>query len=117
MSRTMLAGRMNFATKSFAVQEVPIPEPGRGEVRVKVRAAGVCLSDVHLIDGSVAPIFLPSDEVTLGHEVAGEVEALGDGVDGATVGDRVIVNAATCGPSASTTTAAGRSTSSPRSSL
>lgn len=93
MSKTMLAGRMNFATKSFSVQEVPIPEPGRGEVRVKVRAAGVCLSDVHLIDGTVAPIFLPGDEVTLGHEVAGEVEALGEGVDGATVGDRVIVNA------------------------
>jgi D-arabinose 1-dehydrogenase-like Zn-dependent alcohol dehydrogenase len=94
MNATMLAGRMNFATKTFAVQEVPVPVPGPGEVRVKVRAAGVCLSDVHLIDGTLRPLLLPGDEVTLGHEVAGEVESLGEGiVDGPELGARVIVGA------------------------
>jgi D-arabinose 1-dehydrogenase-like Zn-dependent alcohol dehydrogenase len=90
---TMLAGRMNFATQTFAVTEVPVPEPGPGEVRIKVRAAGVCLSDVHLIDGTLRPLLLPGDEVTLGHEVAGEVELHGPGVDGPALGTRVIVGA------------------------
>jgi D-arabinose 1-dehydrogenase-like Zn-dependent alcohol dehydrogenase len=99
MTQTMLAGRMNFATQRFAVMEVPVPTPGPGEVRVRVRAAGVCLSDVHLIDGTLRPLLLKGDEVTLGHEVAGEVETLGAGAgaeaeaDGLKVGARVIVNA------------------------
>ncbi|MGW0949480.1 zinc-binding dehydrogenase [Streptomyces sp. NPDC002623] len=93
MDKTMLAGRMNFATKSFAVTEVPVPTPGPGEARVKVRAAGVCLSDVHLIQGVLSPLLLAGDEVTLGHEVAGEVDVLGDGVTGPAPGTRVIVGA------------------------
>ncbi|MGW0927447.1 zinc-binding dehydrogenase [Streptomyces sp. NPDC002644] len=93
MSRTMLAGRMNFATKTFAVKEVPVPDPGPGEVRVRVRAAGVCLSDVHLIEGLLRPMLLQGDEVTLGHEVAGEVDELGAGVVGVEPGTRVIVGA------------------------
>ena len=93
MSATMLAGRMNFATGEFAVKEVPVPQPGPGEVRVQVKAAGVCLSDVHLIARILTPLFLDGDEVTLGHEVAGVVESLGEGVRGVEVGARVIVNA------------------------
>jgi D-arabinose 1-dehydrogenase-like Zn-dependent alcohol dehydrogenase len=93
MSETMLAGRMNFATKTFVVKEVPIPVPGPPEARVKVRAAGVCLSDVHLIQGILSPLLLAGDEVTLGHEVAGEVDLLGDGVTGPAPGTRVIVGA------------------------
>ncbi|NYV75661.1 zinc-binding dehydrogenase [Streptomyces sp. UH6] len=93
MSRTMLAGRMNFATRTFEVKEVPLPDPGPGEVRVRVRAAGVCLSDVHLIEGLLRPMLLQGDEVTLGHEVAGEVDVPGEGVTGAEPGTRVIVGA------------------------
>lgn len=67
-----------------------MPEPGPGEVRVRVKAAGVCLSDVHLIDGSLTPLFLQVPEVTLGHEVAGVVDALGPDVPGGwQEGDRV----------------------------
>ena len=91
MSQTMLAGRMNFAAKSFEVTKVPVPEPGPGEVRVKVRAAGVCLSDLHLIQGLFKPGLLQGDEVTLGHEVAGEVDVLGEGVTAIAPGARVIV--------------------------
>ena len=93
MTQMMLAGRMNYATKEFAVKHVPVPTPGPGEVRVQVRAAGVCLSDVHLIDGVIQPLFLAGDEVTLGHEVAGVVESLGEGVTGVELGTRVIIQA------------------------
>lgn len=86
----MLAGRLQISTHGFEVREVPVPEPGPGQVRIRVRAAGVCLSDVHLIDGSLRPPFLDGDEVTLGHEVAGEIDALGPDVPGSwTVGRRV----------------------------
>jgi threonine dehydrogenase-like Zn-dependent dehydrogenase len=93
MGTTMLAGRMNFATGTFAVKQVPVAEPGPGQVRVRVRAAGICLSDVHIIEGMFPPPALPGggDEITLGHEVSGEVESLGDGVTGVAIGARVIV--------------------------
>ena len=90
---TMLAGRLNVETKEFAVREVPIPDPGPGFVRVKVGAAGVCLSDVHLIKGILRPQFLTGSEVTLGHEVAGTVDLPGPGVSSAKAGDRVVIQA------------------------
>ncbi len=77
---TMLAGRLKLEPRGFSVEEVPVPAPGPGEVLVEVKAAGVCLSDVHLIDGSLTPVFLRSPAVTLGHEVSGVVHALGTGV-------------------------------------
>ncbi len=78
----MLAGRLHLDDLRFAVEEVPIPVPGPGEVLVEVKAAGVCLSDVHLIDGTLRPAFGRSAAVTLGHEVAGVVHVLGPGVPG-----------------------------------
>jgi threonine dehydrogenase-like Zn-dependent dehydrogenase len=89
----MLAGRMNFAARAFTVREVPVPVPGPGEVRVRVRAAGVCLSDVHLTQGLFSPPLLKGDEVTLGHEVAGEVDAVGRDVAGIAPGTRVTMAA------------------------
>ncbi|MDT0445816.1 zinc-binding dehydrogenase [Streptomyces johnsoniae] len=74
---TMPAGRLDVAAGRFAVEEVPVPEPGPGEVLIEVRAAGVCLSDAHLIDGSLRPLYLAGEKVTLGHEVAGVVHAAG----------------------------------------
>jgi threonine dehydrogenase-like Zn-dependent dehydrogenase len=93
MPDSMLAGRLNVKTREFAVREVPKPRPGPGEVLVRVAAAGICLSDVHLIEGQLSPLFLPGDEVTLGHEVAGTVDELGPDVTGATVGQRVLLQA------------------------
>ncbi|MGY4924573.1 zinc-binding dehydrogenase [Streptomyces sp. 900105755] len=96
---TMLAGRFHLDSKKFAVEEVPIPVPGPGEVLVEVKAAGVCLSDVHLIDGSLVPLFAASDTVTVGHEVSGVVHTLGPGLKrGLPVGTRVTLEAGkTCG--------------------
>jgi len=50
----MLAGRLDFEALHFEVSEVEVPEPGAGEVRIRVGAAGICLSDVHLIDGTLS---------------------------------------------------------------
>lgn len=90
---TMRAARLNVRTGTLEVGDVPRPVPGRGQVLVRVRAAGVCLSDVHLIDGSLRPLLLEGDVVTLGHEVSGVVEELGPEVAGAAVGDRVALQA------------------------
>src|SRR5918998_3612810 len=93
MPDSMLAGRLNVRTKHFEVTEVPRPTPGPGQVLVEVRAAGICLSDVHLIEGQLTPLFLQGDEVTLGHEVAGVVAGLGEGVTGRQPGERVTLQA------------------------
>ncbi|MGW5482896.1 zinc-binding dehydrogenase [Streptomyces sp. NPDC004008] len=92
---TMLAGRVHLDTKKFLVEEIPIPEPGPGEVLIEVKAAGVCLSDLHLIDGSITPLHLGSKNVlTLGHEISGVVHALGSGLKrDLTVGTRVALQA------------------------
>lgn len=76
---TMLAGRLDYRTGEFAMEEVPVPQPGPGQVRIKVAAAGICLSDVHLIDGSLR-LETGVDKVTLGHEVAGVIDAVGEQV-------------------------------------
>jgi propanol-preferring alcohol dehydrogenase len=74
--------------------EVPIPEPGPGEVLVQVRAAGVCGTDLHIVDGMIKPDAYP---MTLGHEAAGVVERAGQGV-GLAAGTRVAVfNKLFCG--------------------
>lgn len=74
--------------------DVQVPEPGPGEVLVKVRAAGVCGTDLHIVDGMIKPDAYP---MTLGHEAAGVVEQAGLGV-GLAVGARVAVfNKLFCG--------------------
>ncbi|HEY5820383.1 MAG TPA: zinc-dependent alcohol dehydrogenase family protein [Propionibacteriaceae bacterium] len=78
----------------FVVRELPVPEPGRGEVLLKVLVAGVCGTDAHLHLGE----FGPSYPLTPGHEFVGEVVAYGDGVDPGLLGHRVVVdNCAACG--------------------
>ncbi|MEV5768947.1 zinc-binding dehydrogenase [Micromonospora sp. NPDC052213] len=89
----MLAGRLHVADRALRMESVPVPEPERGQVRIRVEAAGVCLSDVHLIDGTLTPLYLPGDVVTLGHEVAGVVDAFGDDVEGWEPGQRVLLQA------------------------
>ena len=63
----------------LSVEEVELGEPQAGEVRVRIAAAGVCRSDLHVIDG-VWPYDLP---MVLGHEGAGIVDAVGPGRPGA----------------------------------
>src|SRR5918992_3916465 len=70
------------------VEERPDPEPAPGEVRVAVKAAGINFADL-LARAGVYPD-APPPPCVVGYEVAGEVESVGDGVDGFAVGDRVI---------------------------
>ncbi len=71
-----------------AVTRVPDPEPPAGHVVVQVTACGLCGTDLHLLDGVLAPGY----PLTPGHEFAGEVVELGDYVAGVAIGDRVAVN-------------------------
>lgn len=72
-------------------QEVPDPEPGPGQIRVAVRAAGVGPTDLHIRAGHLqGPFPLPTPGI-LGFEAAGIVDALGAGVDGVAIGDDVAV--------------------------
>ncbi len=62
------------------------PVPGRGDVLLRVLACGVCRTDLHLADGDMP---LPGHPVVPGHEIVGRIEALGDGVPGLAIGERV----------------------------
>jgi alcohol dehydrogenase, propanol-preferring len=66
--------------------ELPDRMPGFGEIRVKVAACGVCRTDLHVVDGE-----LPEPEVPIipGHEIVGRIDAIGEGVEGLDLGQRV----------------------------
>lgn len=66
--------------------EVPTPEPGPGEIRVRVLVCGVCRTDLHVVEGDLAP---KRGHVVPGHEVVGVVDTRGEGVTRFAVGDRV----------------------------
>jgi 6-hydroxycyclohex-1-ene-1-carbonyl-CoA dehydrogenase len=82
--------------KKLRIEEVPTPEPGAGEVRVKVAACGICHTDLHYLDHGVPTFKEPP--MILGHEISGTIEKLGAGVSGLNEGDWVIIPAVlTCG--------------------
>ena len=84
----MLAARFHAAHRPLSLDDVPVPEPGPDEVRVRVRAAGVCGTELHFVEGLYEPARVP---MTLGHEAAGTVDAVGAQVSGYAEGDRVAV--------------------------
>jgi len=80
----------------LVIEEVETPNPGPGEILVKVAACGVCHTDIGYIDEGVPTFKKPP--MILGHEAAGSVAGLGEGVTKFTEGDRVLVPAVfTCG--------------------
>ncbi len=85
--RKMELPRPYAVSKPLAVEEVELAPPGEGEVLVRVRAAGLCHSDLSTINGD-RPRQMP---MVLGHEAAGEVVELGQGVRDLAVGDHVIL--------------------------
>lgn len=82
------SGVVLSAPGTVALEEIRVEAPGPGEVLVRIEATGVCHSDLHVIEedgwGHAFPILL-------GHEGAGTVEAVGDGVNGLAAGDRVVL--------------------------
>src|SRR5690348_4084749 len=85
MAVTMRAMQLDAPGRPLRMVERPVPAPALGEVRVKIAACGVCRTDLHVADGDIHG-HLPTIP---GHEIVGRIEALGDGVEGLAVGDRV----------------------------
>jgi 2-desacetyl-2-hydroxyethyl bacteriochlorophyllide A dehydrogenase len=93
---TMRAARFDSASRQLTVQDVPVPEPGPGKVLIRVGAAGICASDLHMIDG-ILPDF-PMEHVTPGHEGAGTIARVGPAVPFWQEGQRVVLLAgSSCG--------------------
>lgn len=86
-AKTMQAAIQRTPKGPLKIEQVPIPEPGHGEILIKVVACGVCHSDLHAIDGDWDPG--PVMPLIPGHEVAGTVAGLGAGVSDLKIGDRV----------------------------
>jgi L-iditol 2-dehydrogenase len=84
--------------RDIRLDDIPTPDPGPGEALIRVRAMGVCGSDVHFyVDGRIGDDIAPLPYI-LGHEFSGEIAALGPRVDGPPVGTRVAVDPAVpCG--------------------
>lgn len=75
--------------KTFSVKETEVVAPAAGEVRIKVAYCGICGSDVHIYHGNMdARVTIPQ---VIGHEMSGEVDAVGEGVEGYAVGDKIVV--------------------------
>jgi len=67
-------------------EEIPMPEPAAGQVRVRVRACGVCRTDLHVVDDELPDPVLP---IVPGHEIVGRIDAIGSGVVGLEPDQRV----------------------------
>ena len=87
----MKAAVFHAARQPLAVQEVPDPAPGLGELLVRVAACGVCHTDLHYLDHGTPTFKKPP--LILGHEISGTVAGLGAGVSGWQEGDRVLLPA------------------------
>ena len=87
MTKTMKAAVVREFGKPLSIDEVPVPEPGEGEIQVRIHASGVCHTDLHAAEGDWPvkpnPPFIP------GHEGVGHVVAVGEGVTHVKEGDRV----------------------------
>jgi propanol-preferring alcohol dehydrogenase len=82
----MRAMVLEWPGEPLAETELDAPEPGPGQVGVRVRACGVCRTDLHVVDGELPGPKLP---LVPGHQIAGAVEALGEGAERFSPGDRV----------------------------
>jgi propanol-preferring alcohol dehydrogenase len=82
--------------RPLELQHRDIPAPGRGQLLLKVLACAVCRTDLHIVDGDLAPV---RQSIVPGHEIVGEVAGLGEGVEGFGLGQRVGVGwlGHTCG--------------------
>jgi propanol-preferring alcohol dehydrogenase len=70
----------------LVLTDLPDRQPGGGEIRVKIAACGVCRTDLHVVDGDLPNPHLP---IIPGHEIVGRIDALGPGVEGLRLGERV----------------------------
>src|SRR5215207_6874286 len=94
MSQTVRGVVAHSRGVEVSIEQITIPDPGPGEAVVKVQACGVCHTDLHYREGGITNEF----PFLLGHEAAGVVESIGEGVTGVEPGDFVVLNwRAVCG--------------------
>jgi len=90
-TEVMMQGAFLLKPETIAIRELPQPRPAAGEVLIRVRAVGICGSDMHLYDtGRIGPVVLQDPHIP-GHEMGGEIAGLGDGVSRLGVGQRVVL--------------------------
>ena len=82
----MRAMVINAPREPLRFEERAVPAPGKGEILIRVRACGVCRTDLHVVDGELPQTRYP---VIPGHEIVGEVAELGEGVEGFAKGERL----------------------------
>src|SRR5947207_8891988 len=93
---TMLAMALHETGQPLVAEDRPTPHPTAGQILLKVKACGVCRTDLHIVDGELSN---PKPLVVPGHEIVGEIVALGEGAERFKTGDRVGVPwlGGTCG--------------------
>jgi propanol-preferring alcohol dehydrogenase len=82
----MRAMLLETQRQPLKLAEVPVPQPGDGQLLIKVHTCGVCRTDLHVLDGDLAEPKLP---LILGHQIVGSVVQLGEGVDKFSLGQRI----------------------------
>lgn len=80
------------SARDLRVEDVPLPEPGAGEIMVRMAAGGICGSDLHYYQDGGFGVVRVREPMVLGHEISGRVEKLGAGVSGLTIGQLIAVN-------------------------
>jgi hypothetical protein len=86
VAEQMTAVRAGALAGRLCVEEIPVPEPGQGEILIRVSACGVCRTDLHIVDGELAP---HHSRVVPGHEIVGRVAARGAAARRFALGQRV----------------------------
>jgi alcohol dehydrogenase, propanol-preferring len=86
MRALLLESPQSADNSPLRLADIPLPEPGSGEVRVRIRCCAVCHTDLHIVEGDLP---LPKIPIVPGHQIVGTVDALGSGVDKLKAGDRV----------------------------
>ncbi|MFZ2096963.1 MAG: zinc-dependent alcohol dehydrogenase family protein [Anaerolineales bacterium] len=84
--KTMRAMLLEAQRQPLKLADVPVPQPGAGQVLLKVHTCGVCRTDLHVLDGDLTEPKLP---LILGHQIVGTVVQLGEGVDQFSLGQRI----------------------------
>ena len=88
MRSTMQAVQVDEVNAPLRVVDMPQPRPGPGQVRIAVEACGVCRTDADMVQGVFGDQAFP---LTPGHEIAGRIDMIGEGVEGWDLGERVTV--------------------------
>ncbi|MCS7178713.1 MAG: zinc-dependent alcohol dehydrogenase family protein [Anaerolineae bacterium] len=86
MKAMLLSSPRPIHERPLEMADLPLPVPGPGEIRLRVRACGICHTDLHTVEGDLP---LPKRPVVPGHQIVGEVEAVGEGVSRFVPGQRV----------------------------